>query len=470
MNTNFGFIPFVDSAGAIADILGKTETYYDWLRSGGAYAGFVELSRPELKKTYQDLMKRPNLLRSLNIVTQLGDLSLLFEQATRLGVYKAGIRAEQVPVEAGFESREATTDHARRGEKTRDINSVYAFFNPGLQGTDKTIRAAKADPVGFTIKGMALITLPSVLLYLRNRNDPDYKELPRWQKDWFWMTKFPGTNTYIGIPKPFLYGQVFGTIVERFMEYLDTKDTRAFRNLTQSLYDSVSPTSGDPAGGLLPTAIKPLIENATNWNFFKQRHIISDGRHTTDTAKALGKIFNYSPAKIENLASGWFGGSGRYALEGGDLLINQIKKSAGVKVPEKPKDMSRWPLVRGFFVQNPTETGQADSIEVFYENADRIKQQYNAYLELLKKTGKRDEAKEFIIKNPKLVFSKAFDKYSKAMSALNKQIDVILDSTTMAVNMKKDKIEKLERQRVFLATQANALLNEKKINARQIKD
>jgi len=47
---------------------------------------------------------------------------------------------------------------------------------------------------------------------------------------------------------------------------------------------------------------------------------------------------------------------------------------------------------------------------------------------------------------------------------------VILDSTTMAVKMKKDKIEKLERQRVFLATQANALLNEKKINARQIKD
>jgi hypothetical protein len=472
MQTSFGFKPFIDSGEAIADILGKTEVYHDWLRSGGAYSGFVELSRPELKKAYQELMRRPNLLRSLNIITHAQDISQLFEQATRVGVYKAAIAKGQTPVEAGFESRESAVDFGRRGAKTRDPNAVIAFLNAGVQGTDKSIRSAINDPVGLAAKGIALITLPSLLLWLRNKDDPDYAELPRWQKDLFWITKFPGSNTYVRIPKPFLYGQIFGSVPERFMEYLHTQDKGAFDQLGKTLYESILPITGDPAAGLIPTAIKPMVENSTNWNFFRQAPIVPEskqdlrpaeqyGRYTTDTAKALGKLFNMSPAKIENFIQGWFGGTGRYALEGGDLIANQIKKAAGAIIPTRPKDITQWPLLRGFSVENPAESGRAASIDKFYENRDELTQNYTTYRNYLK-TGKKTEAEQLLKEHPELVLSKALDKFGTAISALNKQIDSILNSTDIPTADKKTKIESINRQRLELARRANGLLATKK--------
>jgi hypothetical protein len=184
-------------------------------------------------------------------------------------------------------------------------------------------------------------------------------------------------------------------------------------------------------------------------------------QYTTDTAKALGKLFNMSPAKIENFIQGWFGGTGRYALEGGDLIANQIKKAAGAIIPTRPKDITQWPLLRGFSVENPAESGRAASIDKFYENRDELTQNYTTYRNYLK-TGKKTEAEQLLKEHPELVLSKALDKFGTAISALNKQIDSILNSTDIPTADKKTKIESINRQRLELARRANGLLATKK--------
>ena len=65
-------------------------------------------------------------------------------------------------------------------------NMLVAFLNANVQGTDKLLRTFKDNPLGATAKAVAAVTLPSVLLYLANKDDDRWKsQIPDWQKDNF---------------------------------------------------------------------------------------------------------------------------------------------------------------------------------------------------------------------------------------------------------------------------------------------
>ena len=461
LQTRLGFKPFVDSAGAIADILGQSEVYNNWLRAGGAHAGFVELSRPNLHKMVKDLRGNRNLLSNLNIISKAQDLSQLFEQATRLGVYKAAINKGMSPVEAAFQSRESTLDFARRGAKTKDINSAIAFFNAGIQAVDKTSRIAREDPAGMTAKAITSITIPSLILYLKNRQDPDYKEIPRWQKDLFWITKVG--NNYVRIPKPFSYGQIFGSLPERFFEYLDSSDPKAFDGMTKSVYDSLSPVAGDPASGLLPTAVKPLIENSTNWNFFTQRNIVPQGKermlpeaqstkYTTDTGKMVGRWLNYSPAKFENLIRSYFGGTGRYALEGGDLVLKML---GGKTTERRPVEAADVPLIKGFVTRSVYTS--PESLQSFYRQKDELGRPYLTYKGYLN-AGELDKAREILARFPKAKYYPILNRYADTLSKFNTAIDNTVRQDITA-SEKRAKINSLEKRRLDLLKKINGYIN-----------
>lgn len=465
MQTNLGFIPFIDTGKALADVIGKSESYKDWLRSGGAYAGFVELSRDNLKNMVKDLTGNRGLLSRLNIIARAQDISQLFEQATRVAVYKAGVKKGLSPIEAGFQSREATIDFGRRGAQTKDINAAIAFFNAGIQGTDKLLRTAKKDPAGTMIKGLATITIPSVISYLLNKDDPQYKEIPRWQKDLFWIFKV-GDN-YWRIPKPFAYGQVFGSLPERYLEYLNTHDPKALDGYLQSLYESLTPVSGDPVAGMMATGIKPLIENAANWSFFRNAQLIPEhktkllpaeqyGRYTSETAKKLGDLLNYPPAKIDNLISGWFGGSGKYAT---DILDKIIEKATGEKQKEAPKGLSDIPLVKGFAVRPPSET-QSESEILFYRNRDKVEAAHNSIQKNIKEHNAK-EVERIRREHPEFKYYRAFDRVSKLLSELNKYSDAIIQSDRPEAE-KKDLLKKIGMRQIDIAAKANSYLKANK--------
>lgn len=463
MQTSFGFVPFYDQIGAIADILGKTDVYYDWFRSGGAYSGFVELSRPALKKAYKELesSRGRKLLSKLNVIADAEDASQLLEQATRLAVYKRAIRKGLTPVEAGYASREATVDFARRGAKMGDVNKLVAFFNASIQGFDKTIRNSIKHPYSTAIKGAMVITLPSLLLYLRNRDDPEYAEIPQWQKDLFWIIRVG--DTHLRIPKPFLYGQVFGSLPERFFEYLDTKDPKAFDGLVTSMIESASPVGLNPIESVIPTAVKPVIENMTNYNFFRERSVVPEhlehlpaaeqySRYTTETAKQLGEWINYSPAKIENLIYGYTGGTGRHILQGTDFLVNSIK---GEEVLRRPRELADIPLIKGF-VTRPAIGPSAESISNFYENSKPIIAQRSNFNRKAKQ-GKREEAKKLLEDNPEIRIAPTLTKFQTALSELSKLVDSIAE-LDIDTEVKRQRIKVIDQRRVDLARKANALI------------
>jgi hypothetical protein len=460
IQTNYGFKPPFDTIGAIADILRKSDVYYDWLRSGGANSTFTELTRSNLRRMVDELKGNRSLLKKLNIISRAQDISQVMEQATRLGVYKAAIRKGEVPIKAGFATRESTIDFFRRGSQMKDVNQAIAFFNAGLQGVDKAIRTFKEYPVRATAKAVATITVPSILLYLKNRNDPDYKELPRWQKDLFWMFKIPGTSMFFRFPKPFLFGQLFGSVPERFMEYVDTKDPDSFDELEKSLVDSVLPAQGDPSGALIPTAMKPWIENATNWSFFREAPVVPKSReellpemqyskYTSDTLKEIGEAIGYSPSKLENLIRGYTGGTGRYALEILDLIGEGDPK-------RRPRELADYPLLKGF-ITRPAES-HPQSLNKFYEKSGKMIAVYLS-LRAAAKEGEPELVKRIIKKYPKVqTIGPAMIQIRKKISELNQTIDQVIRNEKLTDDQKRKKIKELEVLRMKAARSANKLM------------
>jgi len=466
-----GFRPGIDSIGAIADIIGKTDVYYDWIRSGGAHSTFVDLGRKNLEQMTKHIRGDESALKYLNVINDAQQISLVIEQATRLGIYKAAIREGKTPVEAGFISREGTVDFGVHGESKglKTFSGMTAFFNPAIQGTDRFIRAHKDNPLSTSAKAVASVTIHSVILWYINKDDPDYKELPRWQKDLFWMVKVGNKDdavTWARIPKPFLYGQIYGSAPERFLTYLDTKDPKAVKDFAQTLIDSSTPAQGDPAGVFLPTAIKPLIENATNWSFFGEKPIVPQakenllpymqyGKYTTETAKMIGKKLNWSPAKIENFVRGVSGGTGQYTLEGMDLALSMI--SGKEEKGKRPREWADVPLVKGF-ITRPVET-DPQSLRDFYENAKEIDASYKSYRESLKTLDIKES--EVIRKEyPKLLLYPSIESIRDSISNINKQVDLVSKSNSSEDDKRKS-IRKLEQIRMKLAQTGNKLMEGK---------
>ena len=417
----------------------------------------METNRDSLKTAYEELSGKPNLLKKLNIITTLQDISQVVEQGTRIGIFEAAKRSGLSGLEAGFESREGTLDFGVKGSKTKNINAVKAFLNAQIQAFDKTIQTFKKDPVSTTLKGMAWITTPSVLLYLVNRDDPEYAELPQWQKDLFWNIHVK--DQWFRIPKPFGWGQIFGTMPERFMEYADSKDASSFDGLARSIYESLSPMAG--ADAIIPTALSPIIENIANFSFFRGRSVVPLSKekllpgfqasaYTSETAKILGRKLNYSPLKIENLIRGYTGTSGGYILEASDFLVNSIRKSAGEKIIEPPKELADMPVIRGFTTRSPRGF-RSQSVRDFFDLYSDVKAIRDTASFIKKEKPKK--FREFALQNrEKLRVVREMSKKYKAMSNINKSVQRINKSNLptedkrKAIAAKERKITQIARE------------------------
>ena len=94
----------------------------------------------------------------------------------------------------------------RHGQVARAANQLVSFLNANIQGSAKLMAEVRTRPAVVIPRIAAMITMPSIALYLAQRNDPAYQEVPQWQKDVAWIIvqrDARGTLQHIWrIPKP----------------------------------------------------------------------------------------------------------------------------------------------------------------------------------------------------------------------------------------------------------------------------
>jgi hypothetical protein len=326
----------------------------------------------------------------------LQSFGIALERGTRLGAFHAtyganraaGLSPEKAVRGAAIATKDFSTDFSMHGSRTTPVRVTAAFWNAMMQGYYRMQEVARKDPKAFMARGLGYITLPSVLLYLKNRTDPEYQQLPSWERTMFWHVKVG--NNWHRFPKPFDLGVMFGSLPERVMEALDADDPRV---LDEFAADYSKSTSFDLIP--LPTLSRPFLENWSNTSFLRQRPIISKAIEdvepkyqiqpgTSQVAKTLGDWFNQSPVQIDNVIGGLSGGLGRMGGEAltttydlGEAIVSSEKQIKNALPTMDPK--STW-LIRGFTSQFPRNAEPIDKLYDFVDKA-RTAAETSSFLE-----------------------------------------------------------------------------------------
>lgn len=449
MNRKYRFFPFIDPARAMFSAfkgnLGLGDELYDkWVASGGAQSTMVSLNRDYLEKDLRRMIGQYTMRdRAVQLIrlplTLLEFISSVAEESTRLSQFRAGLRAEGQTEEgvrrAAMASREISIDFQRAGTYGRQVNQFKAFFNAALQGTDQLARNWRRDPVGYTLRAFAFITLPSIVLYLLNRNDPRYWELPQWRRDLYWV--FMGRDSVVYLPKPFELGVIFGTLAERILQWLMEDDPQAFEEFAERIFEATLPLDPTNPVDWLPDAATPFIEVWANRTVFGDRRVVPRGEedllpiyqygpNTSEFAKALGRLTGQSPRQIQHLIEGYGAGLARHTLRFLDRL-------AGVESPT--------PIIRPFggdlFVS-------AASIEEFYEELDQL-EKLNRTANELQRRGLQEQVQ---VNQARLRYLR---RIRDDLAGLRRMSRYVLDSKELSVEQKRQMLNEINLRMVNLA-------------------
>lgn len=450
-----GFIPVADTLKGLALYLHKGDTYWEYMRSGAAQANLVSLDRNYLSGQIRDLMTRPGVKKMVttNPIEILRGLSEATEMATRLAEFHnvrkgyTGIgnrlfgktRKPGSIQDAALESRDITLDFSRIGSHTKSWNKISAFFNASIQGTDKMFRAWRENPLDMTIKTAMFITMPSVLLWYLNKDDPRYQELPQWQKDIFWI--IPTKDTLIKIPKPFELGILFGTVPERMLQWMYDKDRgqkgNGFKGLGNVIIDNMVPN-------VSPTALVPALEAATNYSLFMNRNIVPQherdnlppamqyGPYTSAVGKGIGKMFDVSPRIVDNTIRGYTGGLGGFGLTLSDSVL-------GMGEERPAKRISEMPGIRGF---TATPYASSESVQQVYDEFDRQNRLFHAGQELHQRPDGYDKRLHDQLKET-----------MKAFQEINRARKVVMKSD-LSSEAKRKRLDEIQMSQVRIARRA----------------
>ena len=473
--SNYGFIPGIDFLRGLASIISKDADYHLFRQSGAEHSMLVSMDRDYLQKTWKELMSGRDALtyvkhpmELLRIISELG------EKGTRLGEFKAGIRRGATPLEAGYSARAVTLDFSQMGTTAKAINTMIAFWNANIRGWGRMLSSFKEHPGRTSAKVFMGITLPSILLYLANRDDDRWKEIPQWQKDLFWIILTPD-NIY-RIPKPFELGIIFGSLPERFMEWLDNKDPELFKDALLNLAEAGNP-------GYIPTIAEPIIEWMTNYSFFRGGPIVPASRgkmppelqytrYTSEVSKKLGELLQLSPAKLDNLLSGYTAGLGSYLIDSLDIILKRTGISPDI--PQPSPTLADLPVTKAFVVRNPYgSSGQ--TIETFYNTLEKY-EQGEQYLKEMLKLNEEQKFEDYKAKHPELLFFYQFPdgpekegvfysasarflrRVARDMSELSKKQDEIFKDKNMSPDEKRRLIDEIDILKTETAQKALDLL------------
>lgn len=481
-----GYIPLVDSLVGMREYFkGKwgdgSKAYDEWLAGGGGMASIASLDKDYLQSKVFELSTSTGLLdKTLNVIknplqiTQA--MAELVTSGPRIGEFMKARDAGKDIKTAAYDSRTVTLDNQRMGSDPaiRSLSLMKAFWNTRLQGIDRLAQAFKDDAVGTGTKMAMAVTLPSVLLWARNHDDPRYKELPQWQKDLFWIV--PTENHIFRIPKPFEQGILFGSSVERMLDQFYAKNPDAFKGFFRTVTEGALPNP-------MPDALSAPIEQFANKSFLTGGNIVPHtlegvapeyqyNPYTSETAKILGKMISYvpgvrdigsknvtlaSPMVIQNYVRAWSGGMGQYALQISDKAL----EAAGVSSPppRPASTLADLPIIKAFTVRFPSSSAQ--SIQDFYDNYEKSLTVFNTRQALAKQGDIRElssymgtpEAQENMIN---------LQGMERALSAQNKIIRSIYANPEMNPDAKRQAIDGVYYQMIQIAQSGNQLVRQMK--------
>lgn len=213
---------------------------------GGVATRFADANFFENANQYEDFLKQATAETGIKAhlmhpLKAMHELMGVISASTRIG---AGLRKMDAlggdAGDAANMARNVIADPQQRGTaQTIKLLANASFANYGLQSVRRTMQAAAENPGTFATKGLMTVGLPSIGLWLINKDDQEIQDLRKSKGGRnFWFVRNPQSQEIYALQKPYLQGQMFGTSVE---SALDGMDERAATELAKGLLDNIIP-------------------------------------------------------------------------------------------------------------------------------------------------------------------------------------------------------------------------------------
>ena len=251
-------------------------------------------------------------------------------------------------MDSAFAAREISTDFSVIGANrflTGYIRTV-PFLNAMIQSQDRVFREAlvrkkyDGNPTGLAMKAFLGMTLPTLLLYLINKDDEDYQQIPDYEKRTNWHIKI-GDHQYMKIPRPYDVGFVYATMPELIAKYWEDEKGKEFAEGMIWTLAQMWGIDGTPA---IATGWWDLVRNEkwTGAPIVPQSlaDVEASEQYTSNTSETfvrLGQALGVSPIKAEHMFKAYSGYLGGYLLWGTDHMLWDESKF-GEKPDRKASD------------------------------------------------------------------------------------------------------------------------------------
>jgi hypothetical protein len=365
----------------------------------------------EIGATKRNVAKK--VFHRLEQFTKASDL------AARLAVYEETMRESKSATNPEGDELLAQTrareliNFTRRGSNAtmRTAARVIPFFNAYAQGMDVLYRAAsgidgsssgeRSAARRLFMSRVAIMTAFGFAYALAMSDDEGYENATDEVRDNNWL--LPG-GYKIPVPKELAF--IFKSIPERVVQYWKRSGTDEEQDITKALGSVVKAAfSAYSSPTAVPSFVRPVLENMTNYSFFLQRELESASMQrrepgfrstsaTSELAKALGETTNVSPIKIDNFLRGTFGMAGSTTLLMTDAMLNPSR-------PDRP--LYQMPFTSIFLYDTVGGRKKAE----FYDLREKVGQADATFKDLLKtdpaKAEKFLEANEALISAAPLI-------------------------------------------------------------------
>jgi hypothetical protein len=330
-----------------------------------------------LANTGNVIKKTPDAIRNIVGISEVGPRLAEFRATLRRRGYdeqrikKGEMPPRSVLVEAINNAHDVTTDFRRMGRWGKIANQIVPFFNAFLESQSKHMRTWRDNPTRAALGTMSFAAV-GMLYWALNKDEDWYKERPDWL-DAYWVITDDAGTPVIRIPKPREWG-VIPTGVEHLLDRIYGNDPEAGDRFAQTVLRSFTID-------LNPVLITPIVEYAANYDFFRERPVVSRSLQQYNPehqfysyntlmmrgmAKHLADKFGVqvSPARMEHLLNGLTGG----------LYRNVARSIEGAVTGREEYTMADLPGIGGFILRDE----YTRSIDDFYELREDIKTDYNS--------------------------------------------------------------------------------------------
>lgn len=305
------------------------------------------------------------LRENVEFVTRLGEASLEYRAQLKKGTPEA-----EAFLRGLYEGGRITLNFTRSGYTAKQINRYVPFFKIPFEAAYRVGEAVSEHPGRFLVKAILPSTALALMTVLLNQDDERYAEAYEFERDKYIFIPFK--KAMVRIPKPNgVYGMIFNLAERSFRQWL-LDDPAAFKDFAESAAGELLPRVSNPA-------LELMVAASTGYSMQDERPIVPERQadlspsrqvdsSTSPTVKALTppsmspKVAQYA---IKRLIPGY--------SEGFFMVEDWIRRAVDDSQPAlRVEDM---PVV-GRFVSRPGEGKQGRSVQLFYDQKDRIDQIY----------------------------------------------------------------------------------------------